>query len=154
MYLQKLALTSPTGGGRSVGIVRSRTQATEFSFSLFRPLYNIYTYTIAYSFNRIHVSILMWIEIDTRTSHLNGQSIFDKPHLSKSLKSNFIIRSLALCNILNCFQFLNKFEKCHKILKLFFFCFRFTPLQMDSCSYILLLKTQSTVFYSYACNRK
>jgi hypothetical protein len=31
LYPQKLALTSPTGGGRSVGIVRSRTQATEFS---------------------------------------------------------------------------------------------------------------------------
>jgi hypothetical protein len=31
---QKLALTLPTSGGRSVGIVRSRTQATEFSFSL------------------------------------------------------------------------------------------------------------------------
>jgi len=29
-----LALTSPTGGGRSVGIVRVRTKATEFSFSL------------------------------------------------------------------------------------------------------------------------
>jgi hypothetical protein len=29
-----LALTSPTIGGRSVGIVRSRTRATEFSFSL------------------------------------------------------------------------------------------------------------------------
>jgi hypothetical protein len=28
-----LALTSPIGGGRSVGIVRSRTKATEFSFS-------------------------------------------------------------------------------------------------------------------------
>ena len=27
----KLALPSPTGGGRSVGIVRSRTKATEFS---------------------------------------------------------------------------------------------------------------------------
>ena len=26
-----MALTSPTGGGRSVGIVRSRTKATEFS---------------------------------------------------------------------------------------------------------------------------
>jgi len=26
----KLALTSPTGGGRSVGIVRVRTKATEF----------------------------------------------------------------------------------------------------------------------------
>jgi len=29
LYPQKLALTSPTGGGRSVGIVRSRTKATE-----------------------------------------------------------------------------------------------------------------------------
>jgi hypothetical protein len=28
---QNLALTSPTSGGRSVGIVCSRTQATEFS---------------------------------------------------------------------------------------------------------------------------
>ena len=32
LYPQKLALTSPIGGGRSVGIVRSRTKATEFSF--------------------------------------------------------------------------------------------------------------------------
>jgi hypothetical protein len=31
LYPQKLALTSPTGGGRSVGIVRLRTKATEFS---------------------------------------------------------------------------------------------------------------------------
>jgi hypothetical protein len=30
LCLQKLALTSPTSGGRSVGIVRSRTQAMEF----------------------------------------------------------------------------------------------------------------------------
>jgi hypothetical protein len=29
LYPQKLALTSPTSGGRSVGIVRARTQATE-----------------------------------------------------------------------------------------------------------------------------
>jgi len=31
LYPQKLALTSPTGGGRSVGILRVRTKATEFS---------------------------------------------------------------------------------------------------------------------------
>jgi hypothetical protein len=31
LYPQKVALTSLTGGGRSVGIVRSRTKATEFS---------------------------------------------------------------------------------------------------------------------------
>jgi hypothetical protein len=29
LYPQELALTSPTSGGRSVGIVRSRTKATE-----------------------------------------------------------------------------------------------------------------------------
>ena len=35
LYPQKLALTSPTGGGRSVGTVRVRTKATEFSFSVY-----------------------------------------------------------------------------------------------------------------------
>jgi hypothetical protein len=30
LYPQKLAITSPTSGGRSVGIVRWRTKATEF----------------------------------------------------------------------------------------------------------------------------
>ena len=34
LYPQKLALTSPTGGGCSVGMVRSRTKATEFSLVL------------------------------------------------------------------------------------------------------------------------
>jgi len=34
LYPQKLALTSPTGGGRSFGIVRSRTRATEFNLVL------------------------------------------------------------------------------------------------------------------------
>jgi len=37
LYPQKLALTSPTGGGRSVGIVRSRTKVTEFFFTFFGP---------------------------------------------------------------------------------------------------------------------
>jgi hypothetical protein len=32
LYPKKFALTSPTNGGRTVGIVRSRTQATKFSF--------------------------------------------------------------------------------------------------------------------------
>jgi hypothetical protein len=30
LYPQKLVLSSPTSGGRSIGIVRSRTQDTEF----------------------------------------------------------------------------------------------------------------------------
>ena len=40
LYPQKLALTSPPGGGRSVGIVRVRTKATEFSLVLwFKKIY-------------------------------------------------------------------------------------------------------------------
>jgi hypothetical protein len=39
---KKLALTSPTSGGCSVGIVRSRTRATEFSFLTFMSLGQIY----------------------------------------------------------------------------------------------------------------
>ena len=35
LYPQKLALTLPTGGGCSVGIVRVRSKATEFSFFSF-----------------------------------------------------------------------------------------------------------------------
>jgi hypothetical protein len=35
LYPQKLVLTSPTSGSRSVGIVRSRTQATESVFVCF-----------------------------------------------------------------------------------------------------------------------
>ena len=48
LYPQKLALTSPTGGGRSVGIVRVRTKATEFSFNIlcFFPLQNAVCFII------------------------------------------------------------------------------------------------------------
>jgi hypothetical protein len=43
LYPQKLALTSPTIGGRSVGKVRLRTMATEFVL-LFVFLYDTYKY--------------------------------------------------------------------------------------------------------------
>jgi hypothetical protein len=41
LYPQKLAVTSPTSGGRSVGVVRYRTQATELEFfdQIARPNY-------------------------------------------------------------------------------------------------------------------
>jgi hypothetical protein len=41
LYPQKLALNSPTGGGLSVGMVRSRTKATEFSL-VYIYIYMIY----------------------------------------------------------------------------------------------------------------
>ena len=40
LYPQKLALTSPTGGGRSVGIVRSRTKATDFFYFFHHEVFN------------------------------------------------------------------------------------------------------------------
>jgi len=39
LYPQKLALTSLTGGGRSVGIVRVRTKATELLVSYRQGVY-------------------------------------------------------------------------------------------------------------------
>jgi hypothetical protein len=44
LYLHKLALTSPTSGGRSVGIVCLRTKATEFNSSR-----KIYIYSMFHS---------------------------------------------------------------------------------------------------------
>jgi hypothetical protein len=41
LYPQKLALTSRTSGGRSVGIVCLRTKATEFSFYVTIILINV-----------------------------------------------------------------------------------------------------------------
>jgi hypothetical protein len=41
LQLQKLALTLPTSGGRSVGIVRSRTKATALLLNYY--YYEIYT---------------------------------------------------------------------------------------------------------------
>jgi hypothetical protein len=46
LYPQKFALTSPTSGDRSVGTVRSRTKATEFSFSSF--------YNVARNLDSVH----------------------------------------------------------------------------------------------------
>ena len=50
LYPQKLALTSPIGGGRSVGIVRSRTKATE-------RLYFIYLFIYLFV---LYINIYLW----------------------------------------------------------------------------------------------
>jgi hypothetical protein len=41
LYPQKLALTSPTSGGRSDGMVRLRAKATEFACVFTCPLLNV-----------------------------------------------------------------------------------------------------------------
>ena len=53
LYPQKLALTSPTGGGRSVGIVRWRTKATEFIIIV------VYMYVYMYIYINIYIYIFI-----------------------------------------------------------------------------------------------
>jgi hypothetical protein len=48
LYPQQLTITSLTSGGRSVGVVRSRTQTTEFLFLFIDPL-SVSIFSISYS---------------------------------------------------------------------------------------------------------
>jgi hypothetical protein len=57
LYPQELALTSPTSGGRSVGIVSSRTQATEFFLFL---LFFFYFFIILATLSRLHQAATEW----------------------------------------------------------------------------------------------
>jgi hypothetical protein len=61
LYLQKLALTSSTRGGRSVGMVRSWIQATEFVFFV-----DIYIHNVAH-LNTIKGQSIFWSVILFRT---------------------------------------------------------------------------------------
>jgi hypothetical protein len=56
-YAQKLALTSPTSGGRSVGIVRLRNKATEFLFLVFFCMNLLFLITSRYI--RKHAPIII-----------------------------------------------------------------------------------------------
>ena len=78
LYPQKLALTSPTGGGRSVGTVRVRTKATEFFFNnIFMLMPNVTGVE--------HTSPLFSERRTTRVTSIlqNNQKNFKKLELSK-----------------------------------------------------------------------
>jgi hypothetical protein len=77
LHPQNLAVTSPTSGGRSVGIVRSRTKATEFIFSLVRKLSQFYT---------LRLLTYIW-----RTSELVKRDIRIIRTFNKIIKSNKIV---------------------------------------------------------------
>ena len=68
LYPQKLALISPTGGGRSVGMVRSRTKATEFSFLVLVTLHPLKPVSIGSLFENFP-----WAE--SATLHINDTKI-------------------------------------------------------------------------------
>ena len=88
LYPQKLALTSPTDGGRSVGIVHSRTKATEFIY--------IYIYIYVYVYIYIY-SVCVW-------KAAVGSTVLQ--HLSKCIFHRVAAveapRSMQICNRVGC----------------------------------------------------
>ena len=65
LYPQKLALTSPTGGGRSVGIVRSRTKATEFSLVeclSTTTATEMYTFQLSFTHVKLHTFLCTFLK--------------------------------------------------------------------------------------------
>jgi hypothetical protein len=69
---KKLALTSPTSGGRSIGIVRSGTKATDFSF---RSVIN-YTKPQTAQHSLSHFTYSQWCAVRTATGYgLNSQGV-------------------------------------------------------------------------------
>jgi hypothetical protein len=62
LYPQKLALISPTSGGRSVGIVSSRTQAREFFFSVHKMWTFLYVSLLR---DRLIINIICkWLRVN------------------------------------------------------------------------------------------
>jgi hypothetical protein len=67
LYPQKLALTSPTSGVRSVGIVCSQTQATELVS--YRKVYNLIMAVIRVFVNDHQIFIIFYVQ-RSATNHL------------------------------------------------------------------------------------
>ena len=84
LYPQKLALTSPTSGGRSVGIVRSRTKATEFFFFLL-PARNIH-----FQRNSWKLPLFIYNFIGCSLSKLNTASFACCSRLCHWIESGFV----------------------------------------------------------------
>jgi len=57
LYPQKLALTSPTGGGRSVSIVRVRTKATELVLIPQSVCWRVCTWPVMHSQHVVTLSV-------------------------------------------------------------------------------------------------
>jgi hypothetical protein len=66
LYPQKLALTSPTSGGRLVGIVRLRTTATEFVHSCYILLW-FFTAEVQQTTN-------LWLSINISSQNMPGMT--------------------------------------------------------------------------------
>jgi hypothetical protein len=81
---QKLALTSPTNGCLSVGIVRSRTKAVEFSFSL------IYFFCVYFFLHLVTFPLFYCVLLSSFLSNLHCSS-FLRYSVSPCLFTTFVL---------------------------------------------------------------
>jgi hypothetical protein len=100
LYPQKLALTSPTSGGRSVVIVRSRTKATEF-----RLVFRAEGFMQMWQLKRVHIWPLIATAVDTpqpqqRTKELRTQIlVISNANISDCGYIPYFMNALCKCNI-------------------------------------------------------
>jgi hypothetical protein len=79
LYPQKLSITSPTSGGRLVGIVRSRTQAMEFLLNLLHIRHNhidVLSLINAFSGAKCWASLLETLDIPVSTRNIHNCTTF------------------------------------------------------------------------------
>jgi hypothetical protein len=93
LYPQKLALTSPTSGGRSVGIVHSWTQTTEFSL-VFMKQQNLNSFSMSKCQRLNWRQSSLWTKTELRSPnprsrHLNID-VSNQMHFYKSVRSEVL----------------------------------------------------------------
>ena len=77
LYPQKLAVTSPTGGGHSVGIVRSRTKATEFSLVIYLDSETvILVFSVMWNSELVRTKLDLVTVTTTRWEKKHGMCVF------------------------------------------------------------------------------
>jgi len=103
LYPQKFALTSPTGGGRSVGVVRSRTKATEFflitEYFFFRKSDEKIQVSLKCDNNEYFTCTTIYIFDHISLDFLRMKSVSDKCRENQNTRfmlSNFIFSNPAI----------------------------------------------------------
>jgi hypothetical protein len=95
LYPQKLAVTSSTSGGRSVGIVRSRTQATEYIYG-FRNLITAFTSVNKYT-RKYGGSKLNCLRLTKKYRHL--KILLQLQHGSVARGSEMLLQLYGIINV-------------------------------------------------------
>jgi hypothetical protein len=108
LYPQKLALSWPTSGGHSDGIVRSRTQATEYSFSYFCKLHTTFYRFFKVFYPAWHKTSLKFF-VSLRKPHLEWR---DEEISKKGYRSDKDVPIHITCLSLHIRGYASKLRRC------------------------------------------